>query len=263
MRPKARSLGMIAGIALLVALVVGLVSAPEALAAKGGNKARADLTIQATVVAGGLMGNDGNYWGTWSAEGAISDSGNGGGGLPPLELFGTSWHIYITWDTSNAGRFVATRLDGSEILTGTGSVSCNWPRKLRPACQVIFEGYLDEEPPDFVIQAGLSAWQDGSAGPSDWSSIGAITDSGTCEPYYTHTLTLHGTYWDVVIDWAPTFNGLPIIVTTGFRATQIETGQQVVGTGKLSVSLSTMGVSGDPYIVLRTWNISFEGYIDQ
>jgi hypothetical protein len=122
MRPRARSLGMIAGIAVLVALVVGLVSAPSALAApeRVGHAATGKFTVVETLLYslwGGLFGHP------WSASGAIEGSGEVEGDVFVSSDYLSWFVIVITSSTSKGGTFTISSAGGaySDAVGATGT----------------------------------------------------------------------------------------------------------------------------------------------
>jgi hypothetical protein len=127
MRSRARSVGTVGGIAVLLVVVAGSLIAPRALAARGGGMHGASgLSVQAV-----LYSNEwGDSWGTWTSDGVIVDSGTCGLHMSPypdswdVVLEGQTWRITVSWYLpTGTASFVAQNYGTSETLEGRGTVS--------------------------------------------------------------------------------------------------------------------------------------------
>lgn len=126
---------MTAGIAALVAVVSGSLMAPDALAARKTYRPpkHPDFTIQAT-----LSPNEwGGSYGTWSSEGAITDSGWCSTGGDPWDLpldgpyttawrfYGATWTIHIIQVGDGTAIFDASRDGLAEPIRGYATYTVN------------------------------------------------------------------------------------------------------------------------------------------
>ncbi len=145
---------MTAGIAVLVAVVVGSLMAPDALAAPKTYKPKKhpDFTIQAALYP--------NWWGgasgTWSSEGVITDSGWCDDGHDPWDpppsdpytqvwrMYGDTWTIYITRVGDGTATFVASRDGLAEPIEGyaTYSVTTQWDNGQIISWEYAFSAYI-------------------------------------------------------------------------------------------------------------------------